>query len=105
MHLKVHIINRMEERERDIYKLVQAREKSRNLGNIRCIKGADNRTREDEIKGRWEKYFQKLYNENLVRGVGLDDTYLYRDILCCRRITGSDIKNAKKYENRKVGRA
>lgn len=42
----------------------------------------------------WEKYFQKIYNENLVRNVRLNDTHLPKDILYLCRITEEDIKSA-----------
>lgn len=41
-----------------------------------------------------KNYFDKLYNENSVRGVELDDASLPRDILYCGRIMELDVNNA-----------
>lgn len=36
---------------------------------------------EDEIKKMWNNYFHKLYDENPVRDVGIDDRYSPRDVI------------------------
>lgn len=42
------------------------------------MKNEDNLAR-DGIKESWNNYFHKLYNENKVRNVGLDEKSLPRD--------------------------
>lgn len=66
------------------YELARGREKkSILLRKIRCINSEDNRVLvgEYEIKEMWKCNFQKLYNENPVRGIGVDDTYPSTNIL------------------------
>lgn len=50
---------------------------------------------DDEIKEKGKNYFYKLYNENIVRGLVLDNTCLSRDTLYCR-IMELKINNALK---------
>jgi len=61
------LYQKLETREggNDVFKLARAREKkTRNLGNIRCIKGEDDRVlvHESKIRGRWQNYFYMLFN-------------------------------------------
>ena len=63
------------EGEKDIYKLAKNRERrSRDLGNVRCIKNDDNKLlfKNDEIKTRWKEYFNKLYNEDIRNDIILE---------------------------------
>lgn len=55
---------------------------------IRCIKSEDNTAllRDDEIKETWKNYFDKLYNQNIVKNIGIYRTCLPKDILYCHRI-------------------
>ena len=51
--------------EKDVFKLVRAREKkTRDLGNIRCIKGEDGKVlvKDTKIRERWRSYFSLLFN-------------------------------------------
>lgn len=50
-----------------------------------------------------EELLHKLFNENQVRGVGLDDTSLPKNILYCCRIKKLDIKNALRKIGKSVG--
>lgn len=56
------------------------------------------------MKEMWKNYFHKLYNENLVRGLGVDDTYLSIDILYCADHGVGRKECITKNENRKVCR-
>jgi len=53
------------EGEKDAFKLARAREKkTRDLGNVRCIKGEDGKVlvEETKIRERWQNYFSMLLN-------------------------------------------
>jgi hypothetical protein len=52
--------------ENGIYKMAKSRErKMRDIIQVKCIKDATERlqTKDEDIKNRWRKYFDKLFNE------------------------------------------
>ena len=64
------------EGEKRIYKLAKARErKTRDFNQVKCIKSEDSKVlvRDEEIKERWKKYFEKLLNEGHVRSLRNDE--------------------------------
>lgn len=66
-----------------IYELARGREKTADsLGNRKYIKSYDNiiLAREHDTK-ETEQQLHKIYNENLVKGVRLEDTHLLRDLI------------------------
>ena len=58
--------------EKDIYRIAQMREKTRDLSTIRCIKDYNHKVlvKDEDIKERWREYFDKLFNGNYAQGVG-----------------------------------
>jgi len=51
--------------ENEVFKLARARERrTRDLGIVRCIKDENDKvlSEDAEIKGRWQRYFAKLLN-------------------------------------------
>lgn len=66
-----------------------------NLGKIKCIESENTKVlfRRMRLKKGGRITFIN-YDENPIRGVGLNDTSLPRDILYCRKITDSDVKSA-----------
>jgi len=61
------LYHRLESKEgqKEVFKLARARERiTRDLGVVRCIKDKNGKvlSEEAEIKGRWERYFAKLLN-------------------------------------------
>jgi hypothetical protein len=55
------------EGEKDIYMMVKSRErKMRDIIQVKCIKDDTERllTKDEDIKNRWEEYFDKLFNED-----------------------------------------
>jgi len=53
------------EGEKDVFKLARIWEKkTRDLGNIRCIRDEDSKVlvEESKIRGRWRSYFYELFN-------------------------------------------
>jgi hypothetical protein len=69
----------MKEGEKDIYRMARARDrKIRDLNQVKCIKDEREQllVKEDEIKHRWQEYFDKLFNgENENSAVRLDDSF------------------------------
>ena len=60
--------------DKDIYRIARIRErKTRDLCTVRCVKDEDQKilVRNEEIKERWIKYFDKLFNGSSTRD--LDD--------------------------------
>ena len=68
-----------EKEEKDIYRMARARDrKTRDFNQVKCIK--DDReqllVKVDEIRHRWQEYFDKLFNgENENTTVQLDDSF------------------------------
>jgi hypothetical protein len=57
----------MKEGEKDIYRMAKSRErKTRDIIQVKCINDATERllTKDEDIKNRWRKYFNKLFNED-----------------------------------------
>jgi len=56
--------------ENKVFKLASVREqRTRNLGNVRCIKDEDSKVAVEEvvIKERWPRYFCKLFNGDMLK--------------------------------------
>jgi hypothetical protein len=55
------------EGEKDIYRMAKSKErKMRNTNQVKCIKDETKRllTKDEDIKNRWQDYFNKLFNED-----------------------------------------
>jgi hypothetical protein len=55
------------EGEKNIYRMAKSRErKTRDIIQLKCIKDAIERllTKDEDIKSRWQEYFDKLFNED-----------------------------------------
>ena len=67
------------EGENDIYRMARARDrKTRDFNQVKCIKDEREQllVKEDEIRHRWQEYFDKLFNgENENTTVQLDDSF------------------------------
>ena len=67
------------EEEKDIYRMAMIRErKTQDINQIKCIKDGTDRllVKDEEIKGRWREYFNKLFNgENEGPTLELDDSF------------------------------
>jgi hypothetical protein len=53
--------------ENDIYRMAKSRErKTRDIIQVKCIKNETERllTKDEDIKNRWQEYFDKLFNED-----------------------------------------
>lgn len=74
------LYNKLETREWDIFELVRMRErKSTDLDHGRCIKSEDQKVlvKNNDLKERWKKYFNKFSNEYSIGGLGTrEDTWL-----------------------------
>ena len=66
------------EGEKDIYRMARVRErKTRDFHQVKCIKDEKEHllVKEDEIRYRWQEYFDKLFNgENMDTTFQLDDS-------------------------------
>ena len=78
------------EGENDIYRMARVRErKTRDFNQVKCIKDEREHllVKEDEIRLRWQEYFDKLFNgENENTTVQLDDSFDDTNMLFVRRI-------------------
>jgi hypothetical protein len=57
----------MKEWEKDIYRMAKSQErKTRDIIQVKCIKDAAERllSKDEDIKNRWQEYFDKLFNED-----------------------------------------
>jgi hypothetical protein len=67
------------EGEKNIYRMARARDrKTRDLSQVKCIKDEREQllVKEDEIRHRWQEYFDKLFNgENENSTIQLDDSF------------------------------
>ena len=83
------------EGEKDIYRMARIRErKTRDINQIKCIKDGMDRllVKDDEIKGRWREYFDKLFNgENEGTTFELDDSFDDTNRRFVRKIQEVDI--------------
>ena len=88
------------EGEKDIYRMARIRErKTRNINQIKCIKDGTDRllVKDDEIKGRWREYFDKLFNgENEGTTFELDDSFDNTSRRFVRRFQAAEIGEAVK---------
>jgi hypothetical protein len=88
------------EGEKDIYRMAKSRERGRrDIIQIKCIKDETERllTKDEDIKNRWQEYFDKLFNEDsgsssIELDISSDD--LNRQFV--RRIQESEVKDALK---------
>ena len=67
------------EGEKDIYRMVRVRErKTRNFNQVKCIKDEREHllVKEDEIRHRWQEYFDKLFNSE-----NMDTTFSWMTLL------------------------
>jgi hypothetical protein len=86
--------------EKDIYRMAKGRErKMRDIIQLKCIKDATEQLliKDEDIKNRWQEYFDKLFNEDsgsssIELDISSDD--LNRQFV--RRIQESEVKNALK---------
>ena len=93
------------EGENNIYRLAAARDrKTKDIGNMYTVKNEDSAVlyKEDEIKARWKRYFEALFNEENLRndmgGIEIDTT---EGPLPC--VTERDVRAAlKKMKNNKA---
>ena len=88
------------EGEKDIYRMARIRErKTRDINQIKCIKDGTDRllVKDDEIKGRWREYFDKLFNgENESTTFELNDSFDDTNRRFVRRIQEVEIGEALK---------
>ena len=88
------------EREKDIYRIAKIREwKTRDVNQIKCIKDGIDRllVKDEEIKGRWREYFDKLFNgENEGPTLELDDSFNDTNIRFVRWIQEAEFGEALK---------
>ena len=66
------------EGEKDIYRMARVRErKTRDFNQVKCIKNEIEHllVKEDEIRHRWQEYFDKLFNDKLLNGENTDITF------------------------------
>ena len=86
--------------EKDIYRMARIRErKTRDINQIKCIKDGTDRllVKDDEIKGRWREYFDKLFNgENEGTTFELDDSFDDINRRFVRRFQEAEIGDALK---------
>jgi hypothetical protein len=88
------------EGEKDIYRMAKSRErKTRYIIQVKCIKDETERllTKDEDIKNRWQEYFDKLFNEDsesssIELDISSDD--LNRQFM--RRIQEFEVKDALK---------
>jgi len=88
------------EGEKDIYRMTRIHErKTRDINQIKCIKDGMDRllVKDDEIKGRWREYFDKLFNgENEGTTFELDDSFDDTNRRFVRRFQEAEIGEALK---------
>jgi hypothetical protein len=88
------------EGEKDIYRMARVRErKTRDFSQVKCIKDDMDQllVKEDEIRLRWQEYFDRLYNgDNENTTFQLDDSFDDTNRRFVRRIQESEVKEALK---------
>jgi hypothetical protein len=88
------------EGERDICKMAKIRErKTRNVNQVKYIKNRADQllVKDEEIKHRWQEYFDKLFNgETESPTIELDDSFDDTNRRLVRRILESEVKEALK---------
>ena len=81
------------EGEKDIYRMARARDrKTRDFNQVKCIKDEREQllVKEDEIRHRWQEYFDKLFNGENENTVQLDDSFDDTNRRFVRRIQESE---------------
>ena len=66
------------DREKDIYRMARAHDrKTRDFNQVKCIKDEREQLlmKEDEIRHRWQEYFDKLFNGENENTVQVDDSF------------------------------
>jgi hypothetical protein len=93
----------MKEWENDIYRMVKSQErKTRDIIQVKCIKDVTEwlLTKDEDIKNRWQKYFDKLFNEDSgSSSIELDISSYYLNRQFVHRIQKSDVKDVLKRMN------
>jgi len=99
----------IKEGEKEVFKLARAREtRTRDLGVIRCIKDKNSRVlcEDAEIKQRWQMYFSKLLNDEMMeysQSRSRESSESQLDPHSCEPISKDEIKKSlKKMTNGKV---
>ena len=86
--------------ENDIYRIARARDrKTRDFNQVKCINDEREQllVKEDEIRHRWQEYFDKLFNgENENTTVQLDDSFDDTNRRFVRRIQELKVREALK---------
>jgi len=94
----------MKEGEKDIYKMAKVRErKTRDFNQVKCIKDEMENIliKEDDIKHRWQEYFNKLFNgDNENTTFHLDDSFDDTKKHFVRKIQESEVREALKIMKR-----
>jgi hypothetical protein len=85
---------------KDIYMMAKSRErKMRDIIQVKCIKDAIERllTKDEDIKNRWQEYFNKLFNEDSgSSSIELDISSDDLNIQFVHMIQESEVKDALK---------
>ena len=88
------------EGEKDIYRMARVCErKTRDFNQVKCIKDEMEHllVNEDEIRHRWQEYFEKLFNgENIDITFQLNDSFDDTNRRFVRRIQKSEVRDALK---------
>jgi hypothetical protein len=88
------------EGEKDIYRMAKSQErKTRDIIQVKCIKDTTERllTKDEDIKNRWQEYFDKLFNEDSgSSSIELDISSDDFNRQFVRRIQESEVKEALK---------
>jgi hypothetical protein len=88
------------EGEKDIFRLARIRErKTRDINQIKCIKDGTDQllVKDEEIKDRWQEYFDRLFNgEDENPTIELDDSFYDTNRRFVRRIQETEIEKALK---------
>jgi hypothetical protein len=86
--------------EKDIYRMAKSRErKTRGVIQVKCIKDETERllTKDEDIRNRWQEYFDKLFNEDSgSSSIELDISSYDLNRQFVRRIQESEVKDALK---------
>jgi hypothetical protein len=93
----------MKEGENDIYRMAKSQErKARDIIQVKYIKDVTEwlLTKDEDIKNRWQRYFDKLFNEDSgSSSIELDISSDYLNRQFVHRIQKSDVKDVLKRMN------
>jgi hypothetical protein len=93
----------MKEGENNIYRMAKSQErKTRDIIQVKCIKDVTEwlLTKDEDIKNRWQKYFDKLFNEDSgSSSIELDISSDYLNRQFVHRIQKYDVKDVLKRMN------